>query len=182
MKTIISFTGIKHGSGSVEVKEFYNLTKGYNVIFAKDTRRSWYNTLNSKKIIERLDPTHEIVTIGNSMGAFNATMFAMDYPVSKVIAFATQYSIYPPLVPWDKRYIQYAKEIKNWKVKHLKFNDTTQYHFISGNEKIELKHLTMIPTKDNITKTIVRDSGHRVSKDLKTANKLYLIIDKILAS
>ena len=182
MKTIISFTGISHGLGSVKVKEFYNLTKGYNVIFVKDQHRSWYNTLSSKKIINELDPTHEIITIGNSMGAFNATMFAMDYPVSKVIAFATQYSIYPPLVPWDKRYIQYAKQIKNWKVKHLKFNDTTQYHFISGSKKIELKHLTMIPTKDNITKTIIKGSGHKVTKDLKMQNNLYPIIDKILAS
>ena len=182
MKTLISFTGIKHGSGAVEVNEFYGLTKNYNVFFIKDTDRSWYNTLNTKRIIKGIDTSHEIICIGNSMGGFNATMFALDYPVSKVIAFATQYSIYPELVPWDTRYLRFAKKVTNWKVKHLDFNDTTQYHFISGDEETETRHLNMIPDKDNITKTVIEGSGHKVSKDLKDRHELYPIIDRILAS
>ena len=180
MKTIISFTGIQHGSGGIIVKEFYNLTKDYNVLFERDLHRSWYNTIKVDEIINKLDS--EVITIGNSMGAFNATMFAMDYPVSKVIAFATQYSIYPPLVPWDERYLPFANKISNWRIKHLEFNDTTQYYFISGDDGVELRHLNMIPNKNNITKIIVKDSAHRVSKDLKNRDELYPIIDKILAS
>ena len=178
-KTAISFTGVSHGSGGIE---FFNLTKNkdFEVIFVEDTNSTWYNSINSKKIINSICKNKEVITIGNSMGAFNATMFARDYPVHKVIAFATQYSIHPDIVPWEKRWLSYANHIKHWKVKHLEFNNSTRYHFISGDDEKELAHLNMIPNNGNINKTIIKNCGHNVSKSLKLNNELYKIINIIL--
>jgi hypothetical protein len=179
--TLISFTGLEGGTGGIVNKEFFNLTKDYTTIFVEE-KRSWYNRVNSQKIIDTIPFSTEVITIGNSMGAFNATIFSNFYPVSKVIAFATQYSIHPKLVPWDKRYRVWANKITDWKIKHLIFNNFTQYYFISGDADIEISHLNMIPDLDNINKIIIEGSGHKLSKDLKARGELYPLIERILAS
>ncbi len=178
--TIISFTGIGHGMGAIQLNEFFRLTQSdFNVLFVKDTARSWYNKIDVPEIRRFLDDK-PVITIGNSMGAFHAAMFALDHPVEKVIAFSVQYSIHPDIVPFDTRYRRYAKAIDEWKYGELQLNDTTQYHFISGDEQMEVKHLNMIPRKANIHTSVIKNSGHKVAGKLKKEGRLYSLIHDII--
>lgn len=180
-RTIVSFTGIGHGMGSIQRTEFFRLTeKDYNVLFVKDTARSWYNNLDIPQIRGQLND-QPVITIGNSMGAFHAAMFALDHPVEKVIAFAVQYSIHPEIVPFDRRYRRYADAVDEWKYRELQFNDTTEYHFISGDGRMEREHLEMIPDRPNIRKTVIPQAGHKVARKLKDQGRLYTLIEQILS-
>lgn len=178
--TIVSFTGIGHGMGAIQMNEFFRLCQfGYNVLFVRDTTRSWYNSVDVRAI-QAVIGEQSVMTIGNSMGAYHAAMFALDHPVTKAIAFATQYSIHPEVVPFDKRYRRYADQIKDWKFRELKLNATTDYHFISGDDRLEQRHLNLIPQQPNVFKSVIPKAGHKVAAKLKAEGKLYSTIHEIL--
>jgi len=176
-KTIVSFTGIRHRFGVSDFKkEFIGLLKqsDFNVMFVADRELSWYNTIDVDKIKSKLI-NQEVITIGNSMGAYNAIQFANDINVTKVIAFSTQYSIHRDIVPDEKRWEANVKKIKQWKHEHLIFNDTTEYYIFSGDDKMEMYHIDMIPHQRNVHKFIAK-GGHNFSAILKNKGILYPII------
>ena len=176
-KTIISFTGIFHGFGVFDFKkEFMGLLKqsDCNVMFVSDREVSWYNNIDIDKIKSKLI-NQEVVTLGNSMGGYNAIQFANDVNVTKAIAFAPQYSVHPHIAPHEKRWKTEVKKIKQWRFKHLLFNDTTQYYIFSGNTNMEMYHTNMVPHQRNIHKFIVK-GGHNISKVFKTKGILYSLI------
>ena len=176
-KTIVSFTGIKHGFGVSDFKkEFMGLLKqsDFNVMFVADRELSWYNTLDVDKIKSKLI-NQEVVTLGNSMGGYNAIQFSNDVNVTKVIAFAPQYSVHPDIVPDETRWRANVRKIKEWKYKHLMLNDTTEYYIFSGNDKMEMYHVDMIPNQQNIHKFIT-PGRHNISRILKQKGVLYPLI------
>jgi hypothetical protein len=176
-KTIVSFTGILHGFGVHGFKkEFIGLLKqsDFNVMFVADREVSWYNTIDVDKIKSKLI-NQEVITIGNSMGAYTAIQFANDVNVIKAIAFAPQYSIHRDIVPDEKRWETEAKKIKQWKYEHLMLNDTTEYYIFSGDDKVEMYHTDMIPHQRNVHKFITK-GDHLVGAILKSKGILYPII------
>lgn len=176
-KTLVSFTGINHGFGiSGWRQEFRGLLKQseFNVMFVSDREVSWYNTIDVDKIKSKLI-NQEVITIGNSMGAYNAIQFANDINVTKVIAFVPQYSVHPDIVPDETRWRVIIKKIKKWRYKHLMFNNTTEYYIFSGDNKMEMYHTDMIPHQQNIHKFIA-EGGHGVSSKLKNKGILYPLI------
>lgn len=182
---IASFTGVGHQLGGIQTEEFQKIKsfETYDSTFIIDKSKSWFNNVDVNEIIEKVKMYENVITLGNSMGAFSAIMFAMHYPVNKVIAFATQYSIHPDIVPWEKRWNGYQKNISEkfgWKHKHLDFNDKTIYYIISGNDEEDKKHLDMIPNKSNIKKIKVVGANHGVANYLKKENKLYPLIEEII--
>jgi pimeloyl-ACP methyl ester carboxylesterase len=177
-KTIVSFTGIKHRFGVSGFKqEFIGLLKqsDFNVMFVADREVSWYNNIDIDKIKSKLN-NQEVVTIGNSMGGYNAIQFANDINVTKVIAFSTQYSVHQDIVPKETRWEIEAKKIKQWKYKHLMFNDTPEYYIFSGSNELEMYHTDMIPDQQNIHKFIV-NGGHMISVKLKAKGILYSLVE-----
>ena len=48
--TVISFSSIGRGRKYLQLNEFFNLTKKYNVMFVKDISRSWLNNIDVKYI------------------------------------------------------------------------------------------------------------------------------------
>jgi len=107
-------------------------------------------------------------------------MFAKYYPVKTAIAFATQYSLHPDIVPWENRWDRWQARITEWKHPHLEFNDTTEYHIIQGDEEKDKKHLDMIPDKPNINKMIIEGANHGVAENLLREKKLYPLIERII--
>jgi pimeloyl-ACP methyl ester carboxylesterase len=179
-QTIVSFTGIGHGMGAIQMNEFFRLgQQGFNVLFVRDTKRSWYNSVDVGAI-RRMIGDDPVISIGNSMGAFHAAMFAMDHPVTKVIAFAIQYSIHPEVVPFDRRYRQYAAKIDNWRFRELTLNNNTEYYFISGDDHLEQRHLNLIPPQPNVSLLVIPKAGHKVAAKLKAEGRLYSTIHEIL--
>ena len=90
--TVISFSGVGNTLQGTNL-EFYNLKNhGYNVIWVLDETTSWFNNIDHKEIIKHIK-TDKVYAVGNSMGAYNATIFSTLYNVDKVLGFAPQYSV-----------------------------------------------------------------------------------------
>lgn len=181
---IVSFTGVGLNNvlNSNNDKEFKKLLsyKDHDTHFFIDKNRSWFNDVNIFDLTIKSQNYKNIITIGNSMGGFNAVVAANYIKVNTVIAFAAQYSVHPDIVPWENRWIEYRKKITTWKHKKMNFLSNVNYFFIYGDELLEQKHMDMIPDLNNITKIIIPNSGHNVASDLKKQNKLYPLITNII--
>jgi len=177
-QTLVVFTGVQFGNGPLE---FYNLSKEYNVLFVTDKKRSWYNELNIAEIKKYLNGA-PVITIGNSMGGHSAIQFANEYPVKVSIAFTPQYSVHPDVVSDNcllPEWIEYRNEIKNWKYKHLQFNDKTKYFLLFGNIHAETCHSDLVPVKKNISLKNF-DAAHDIASHLKERGVLYDLIHKMI--
>jgi|TARA_B110000908_G_C10254319_1_gene454293 esterase/lipase len=173
--TVISFSGVGNTLQGTNL-EFYNLKNhGYNVIWVLDETTSWFNNIDHKEIIKHIK-TDKVYAVGNSMGAYNATIFSTLYNVDKVLGFAPQYSVDPTIVPWETRWYRYTKDIKKFKYPHLNFTPWTDYTFISGHKGYETKHMDLIPNNTNINKLVTYGS-HDVATKFKESNKLYDVIN-----
>jgi uncharacterized protein YlbG (UPF0298 family) len=173
---VISFSSINGSKKTVQNNEFFNLTKKFNVLFVKDTDRSWFNSLNIN-YIKSFIKKKNVYCIGYSMGAFNAIMFSNFFKVKKVIAFSPQFSIYP-FISKDKTYLNYAASIKKWKYKKLKFNKTTKYYLIFGDTTNAQYHMDQIPNLKNIKKIIISNCDHESAPELKKRGQLYTLINQ----
>jgi hypothetical protein len=176
-KNIISFSSIGKSKRVAQTNEFFNLTKNFNVLFVKDVKRSWFNSLDVNYIKSFL-PKNGAFCIGHSMGAFNAIMFSNFFPIKKVIAFSPQFSVHP-LVSRDKTYLNYAALIDQWKYKKIRFNRTTKYYLIFGDSTQEKYHMNQMPNQKNIKKIIVKNCDHNTAPILKKRGELYSIIKKL---
>ena len=174
--TILSFSSIFWTARVAQINEFFHLTKKYNVIFIKDTSRSWFNNLDLVTIKKNIK-TKTNYCIGYSMGGFNAIMFSNFFPIKKVIAFSPQFSIHPSLSK-DKTYLNYAARIKKWKYKQLKFNNKTKYLLIFGSSKNEKYHASKIPNQKNIKIITIDGCDHATAPFLKKEKKLKKLISQ----
>ena len=174
--TILSFSSIFWTARVAQINEFFHLTKKYNVIFIKDTSRSWFNNLDLVTIKKNIK-TKTNYCIGYSMGGFNAIMFSNFFPIKKVIAFSPQFSIHPSLSK-DKTYLNYAARIKKWKYKQLKFNNKTKYLLIFGSSKNEKYHVSKIPNQKNIKIITIDGCDHATAPFLKKEKKLKKLISE----
>ena len=174
--TVLSFSSIFWAARAVQINEFFHLTKKYNVIFIKDTSRSWFNNLDLVTIKKNIK-TKTNYCIGYSMGGFNAIMFSNFFPIKKVIAFSPQFSIHPSLSK-DKTYLNYAARIKKWKYKQLKFNNKTKYLLIFGSSKNEKYHASKIPNQKNIKIITIDVCDHATAPFLKKEKKLKKLISE----
>ena len=174
--TILSFSSIFWTARVAQINEFFHLTKKYNVIFIKDTSRSWFNNLDLVTIKKNIK-TKTNYCIGYSMGGFNAIMFSNFFPIKKVIAFSPQFSIHPSLSK-DKTYLNYAARIKKWKYKQLKFNNKTKYLLIFGSSKNEKYHASKIPNQKNIKIITIDGCDHATAPFHKKEKKLKKLISQ----
>ena len=119
---IVSFAGIGHGYGGLQVEEFARTLAGrplrHDVYFVIDKNRSWYNRGTDK--LEQVLLPHlagrRLITLGNSMGGFGALLFAARWPSCEAgIAFVPQYSVHPEIVPSEHRYREWVEAIGEWR-------------------------------------------------------------------
>lgn len=178
--TVVSFTGIGNKHVEIPSAEFKSLSLCYNMVYVIDDSRSWYNNIDVDLIISYIKKDQRVITIGNSMGAFNACCFTNDFPVEKCIMFATQYSIHSDVVPFETRWRGHARKIKTWNRLHLEFNDTTEYWVIQGSHPTETRHTDLIKEQPNIRKIFVPKAKHKVAQKLKNSGKLGSLITDII--
>ena len=174
--TIISFSSIGRGRKYIQLNEFFNLTKKYNVMFVKDITRSWLNNIDISYIKSSLKKENNYA-IGFSMGAFNAIIFSTLHPIKKVIAFSPQFSIHPKISK-DNTFLNFAANIKNCKYKKLKFTNKTQYLLVFGDSQKEKYHMSMIPKQKNIKLMVLKNCDHNTALYLKKKKKLEETINK----
>ncbi len=178
--TVISFSSIGRGRKYIQLNEFFNLTKKYNVMFVKDITRSWLNNIDINYIKASLKKKNNYA-IGFSMGAFNAIIFSTLHPVKKVIAFSPQFSIHPEISK-DNTFLNFAAHITNWKYKKLKFTNKTNYLLVFGDNEKEKYHMSMIPKQKNIKLMVLKNCDHNTALHLKKKKKLEEIINKFFTN
>jgi hypothetical protein len=178
--TVISFSSIGRGRKYLQLNEFFNLTKKYNVMFVKDISRSWLNNIDVKHIKSSLKKNNNYA-IGLSMGAFNAIIFSTLHPIKKVIAFSPQFSIHPKISK-DNSFLNFAANIKKWKYEKLKFTNKTKYLLIFGDSINERYHMSMIPKKKNIKFMVLKNCDHNTAQHLKKLNQLEKTINNFFSN
>jgi hypothetical protein len=177
---LLSFTGIGHGMGGLNVQkpEFFGAGRSFdNIIFITDKMRSWGNQLDFDSIKELLSPYIEerkVYSIGNSMGGFNSIISTNYIPTEVSISFVPQYSVHPSIVPWEKRWKQYTSKIHKYRFESVEnyMNDTTNYFIFSGGIDADLRHAELFPVKDNIHHYTLHNVAHNVATALKEMGAL----------
>lgn len=179
---IVSFSGVGLNDLYGPNQEFKKLLSldNYDIEFFVDKNRTWFNHVDISEVAIKSKNYNKIITIGNSMGGFNAVIAANYMKVDAVIAFAAQYSVHPDIVPWENRWINHRRNIKSWRHKEMNFLPNVKYFFIYGDETLEKKHMDLIPDDNNITKIVIPNNGHNIATQLKSQNKLYPLINNIL--
>lgn len=179
---VLTFAGGAQKFGGIQVEDFQRLRRYTNITYKSffDRETSLFNRVNVNDIIPLVEGYDRVIALGNSMGGYNAIMFSNFYPVDTVISFAAPYSLHPTTPPYDKRWEDRLTHIKEWKYKHLEFNDSSKYFLIYGDDPNETQHLDLIPKKPNIQSRVFKDAGHSVSKKLLRQGILYNLLDNIV--
>ena len=176
-KTVISFSSIGKGTKYIQKEEFFKLTNNYNLLFIRDTSRSWFNNLDLKLLKLNLKRCKVDFAIGFSMGGFNAIIFSTLCKIKKVVAVSPQFSIHPRISK-DKTFLNYASRIQKWKYPQLKFSKNTDYLLFFGDTSTETYHASLIPKKKNIRIIVIKNSDHEILGRFKRTRKFYKLIIK----
>ena len=172
---LLSFTGIGHGMGGIEVQKAEFGRAGRiidNVIFVTDKTRSWGNSLNFNTVAKQILPfikNKDVYSIGNSMGGFLSIVATHYLPIKKSISFAPQYSVDPVYVHWEHRWKSYTDKISNYSIQNAGsyLNDRTAYFILSGGMGNDKKHAMLFPIKPNLFHYQFPKIGHNVATSLK---------------
>lgn len=186
---VFTCTGVGHAMGGIDVQkpEFVKTAfRSGTVVTITDKTRSWGNHLDFGLILESVDflltQASYSVTIGNSMGGFNAILLAKKLQADACIAFAPQFSVHPDIVPQENRWMIYRNEIKNYVYKSLKnhFLDKTNYLLINGGSYSEYIHWSKFPRSINIQNYVLPQASHDVAAWLKHHGLLHVVIESYL--
>lgn len=181
---IISFTGVGHQTGGVDLQTPEFSRSGINnpIIYVIDKRRSWGNSLDwaeLERIIKGMRHYEQLVLIGNSMGGFLAVLSAKRLMADVVVAFAPQWSVSPNIVPFETRWMKYRKHIALFHYPSLKncFPNRCRFYIFCGSNENDIRHLKMFP-KDvkNLHLYQLFEGGHSVASSLKESGILYDVI------
>lgn len=186
-RIVLCFTGVGHvmgeGERDAQGREFTGTALRYGTpVFLYDKERSWGSNLDFAQMAEVLAPVikgREVVSVGNSMGAFLAIAATKHLPISRCFAFGPQFSVDPAVVPREKRWMKYRENIKEYRLSSLAghFNDSCRYFIFSGATLRERRHWRNFPEAANIFSFILPDSDHDVASDLKASGRLTALLD-----
>lgn len=181
----LCFTGIRQAMGGIGAEEFVGSTSlpGYSAIFITDLERTWFNGFDPadlQAILADRTQGRRIVTIGNSMGGYGAVWATKYFNVATAIAFAPQFSVHPEVVPTEKRWMEFRKDIYNWRDRSLagSFNEQTQYFTINGD--LDELHWSSFPRTDNCEHILIENSAHNPASVLKECGVLNDLLDRCI--
>lgn len=194
---VIAFTGVGLALGSVQQDEFGKSVGGmrqsHSVLYVTDKKRSWYN-LTFDILLEQItgllaDPDladKSVVTLGNSMGAFGAVLFAGYLPrCARVIAFCPQYSVSPAIVPFERRWREHTQHIEDFRIPHAlqKVRDGIAYHLFFGrDESPDLQHAALFHENggERLNIYMLENCTHDAAQSLKQRGLLTPVLGAII--
>lgn len=184
-RVLLSFTGVGHGLGGVDVQraEFFRAGNGFaNTIFVTDITRSWGNSLDFDAIGSALAPYlegREAYALGNSMGGFLAVLASQFWPMKRVVCFVPQYSVRPKVIPKEARWREYRDAIVKWRYSSLEgsFAPETEYYLFSGRKGPDWRQWRRFPDLPNVQNVLFSSLGHRAAVKLKRAGVLDPLIE-----
>ena len=133
-----------------QLTEFKSVSKLYTTIFVVDKTMSWGNKVDWDAVRAATQPFVEgktSISLGLSMGGFNAIVSSSILKVNKVISFNSQYSIHRFIAP-DKEYNSYANKIRHWKFKTFdnSFDNNIKYYvFLSEGSAVDKLAISKYP-------------------------------------
>ncbi len=183
-RLMVSFTSVGQERDKWPPKEFIGIAsqQGKNhVMCITDISRCWMNADGmDQKIVTTISDyildngiTH-LMAMGVSMGAYNALILGRMMPVRRVIAFAPQYSVHPQVVPEEKRWWFFRKQITKWP--HREMNrlprDPAKVFIFHGDTPDERMHWEKFPQAENVKHYIFSGADHNFVRQLKSNDKL----------
>ncbi|EPX77535.1 alpha/beta fold hydrolase [Litoreibacter arenae] len=187
-RLIVSFTSVGTERDKWPPKEFVGLASqdGRNhVICVTDISRCWMNAKGMADLILSkisdyvLDHTiTEVMAIGTSMGAYNALILGRKMPLSRIICFTPQYSVHPEVLPDEKRWWWFRKQITVWPHKQMDKlpKPPVPIYIFHGDTPDERMHWQRFPQAEHVKHYIFTGADHNFVRNLKGANTLNYIV------
>lgn len=187
---ILAFTGIGHGLGGVQRKEFFRSIKGgelfVDTYYVIDRNRSWYNdnSCDLLRVLYDITEGRNVYTIGNSMGGFGAVLFGRMLRGCRVsIAFCPQYSVHPQIADFEIRWKEYTSCIRDW-VYPTCLTPKNQSHCFSvilfgRDDQSDMKHQELLKKHNENIFIVVDNCGHDVASYIKNKKVLSSLIGEL---
>ncbi|MEM7470475.1 MAG: hypothetical protein AAF340_03920 [Pseudomonadota bacterium] len=185
---MVSFTSVGRQRKNWPPKEFVKMASqdGLNhVIAVTDISRSW---MNGKGVARRIHSVisdyilangiTQVMALGSSMGAYCAMVLGRLMPLSRIIAFAPQYSVKPDIVPDEPRWWWFRKEIEDWPHPALDAlpEAPAKIYMFHGDTEDEKRHWRRIGRAENLKHYIFAGSDHDFVARLKEASILHKLV------
>ena len=130
---------------------------GRHGLFISDIGRSWMNgaeiIAQTQQHVAQIRATHgitQIIAMGLSMGGFNALIAPRLFDVTRVIAFAPQYSLHPDIMPQERRWRYWQRQIDPWRFESAEPIVPTAQTFIFHGLKDDAHHALAFPAQPNL--------------------------------
>lgn len=181
---LVSFTGIGHGTGGLDVQrpEFAKAGVSGPRFFIIDKTRSWGNALALEQlafhVIKRAEG-RRVFTLGNSMGGFLAILASKPLGATRCLAFSPQWSVDPACMPLERRWMAYRRTIRHFRYPDLSkaFSSDCSYDVVFGGDVFEAMHAERFPADyQNVAIYQLGNSGHEVAASLKAAGLLHNVV------
>ncbi|MEM6407325.1 MAG: hypothetical protein AAF700_02790 [Pseudomonadota bacterium] len=187
-RLLVSFTSVGNRRKTWPPKEFVRMSSldGENhVICVTDISRSWMNGVGVAKRIQTVISDYilanritEVMAIGTSMGAYCALVFGKMMPLTRIIAFAPQYSVKQDLMPEEPRWQWFRKNIETWPYPAIDAlpKPPAKIYMFHGDSDGEQRHWRKMGRADNLKHYIFAGQDHNFVSGLKESSKLAKIV------
>lgn len=191
---VIVFSSAGRDGSGQPIEEFKNTLKSFDVsmIFILDPTPTWFNRVETYQMFEFVASLAKqyknIAVLGESMGGSGSIIFCKFFgKISRVLAFAPQYSVSKPFIEFDDRF-RHAHE--NYEFSNFwTFTSDTQrdrVHILCGmSEWRDIPHAAMYAS-EGYNVNYLSGAGHLVGYFLKTqpdehyGNKLKALLASFL--
>jgi len=183
-RLVVSFSSVGPNPDVIPPIEFPRLAtddgRGH-ALFVVDKKRSWLNRDGLvERIVRQIESTviatgvEEVVTIGNSMGGYNAALIAGFTKVDVALCFSPQASVHPQVAGDDLRWPRYRVDIDAHRYDGLEnhLSDTCTYIAVFGDRPREAPQFRRFPEAHNVHVVMLPGHGHGTAFTLKAKNLL----------
>lgn len=156
-----------------------------HVLFISDSSRCWLNAPGmAERIVAVIEATakeigaDQIVGLGNSMGATMLLHLSHLTEFDTILAFSPQYSVDPAIVPEEKRWNRFRRDITTFRfpaVQNFRVA-RTRYVILHGDAETELIHALRFPDTKGVSHMLLPGYGHRLAEVLKKEGKLSALV------
>ena len=181
-EALITFTSYEKSGGATSGAFLGTVTRleRPSIIFISKWNH-WFNTIELSECIEVanrfLGLGTERLLIGASMGGHAAIRLADDLKATAVVAISPQFCIRSPLVPFETRWQNEARNVLYWDNGISQSKSNADIHVLFDNEDVkDSKHAHLISQNLNVNLIGLPNSGHssaRALADLQLLTALF---------
>lgn len=157
-----------------------------HVVYLADPQRSWLNEPGqieemvgwAEKFLAETGAV-EVVTLGHSMGGFNAMAFPAYMKIDAVLATGPQFSVHPEVAHDERRWRFYRSKIASYRIRELSglLRDGPYYIVLHGDHRREAPQRERFPLRDNLHHYYIRGVNHDVPQLLREKGILQDVLE-----